>query len=112
MYFFRLQAILVLILASFQYSQGQKEDGARLEIQNEANIDIDVYWRDEGDRSYALLTSIDKGLKGGLNTYKGHKFLVAPRGRDVGFGEIPNFVMQRPEQVSQQSTPRITLPMP
>ena len=96
MSFLKYQGLLVLLLACFSNAL---TDSARVEFQNEAKVDVDVYWRNEGDQSYALLTSIDKGVSGGLNTFKGHKFLVAPRGRDVGFGEIPNFIMQRPDQV-------------
>jgi hypothetical protein len=72
---------------------------ARVEFDNQADLPVDVFWRNEADHTYNLLTTLDKGMRNGLNTFKGHKFLIAEQGRPVGFNEFPNYIQNREEMV-------------
>lgn len=84
-----LQALVAIALVA------KASGDARVAFLNEADTDVDVFWRNEADHSYSLLTTLQQGLKGALNTFKGHKFLIAERGKPVGFKDYPNYVHQR-----------------
>lgn len=90
-----LTASCLLFLASL----GLIDAKARVDFSNQANLPVDVFWRNEADQSYSLLASLEKGMRNGLNTFKGHKFLIAERGRPVGPKDFPNYIQQREEQV-------------
>jgi hypothetical protein len=93
-----LRALAVLLVVS---CLGRS---AKVEFKNDADVDVDVHWLDEKSSTYHFLTTVQSGLAGALNTFKGHKFLVAEKGREVDFAtDKPNHVQLKPDHVSPSS---------
>ena len=84
-----LLAVLVICCRTALGGSG----AATVGLSNEAAVDVDVHWRDDGGM-YTHLMTIAQGVRGVLNTFQGHAFLVAEHGRAVGPNDVPNFTQQ------------------
>jgi hypothetical protein len=91
--------LLVCALALLAGVVGEDDRGAKVALTNNADVDVDVFWRDETRKAYTLITTLAKGLTQPLNTFKGHKFLISPKGSPVDGQVKPNFVQSRNELV-------------